>query len=532
MRAMIQLHRTTNKGLTLHTDVHILNNDSGEVSTVKGPLRLNLKGNETLLNREIHDAIVVEEDQYAILKNPYDAELKKCFMGERDVVVGPTVLFLHPNEQVEAVKNVHILSRNQAIRLLCLKDHEDKFAGQTWQIEGPCRYIPNKYTQVSKVINAILINENEGLYVQNIETSEKKLIKGPTTYLLAATEEVYKKTYSEMEKAALKLPNEPSASATVIHLKKNEVVCILDSDKNERVIRGMCSVMLGPEEFVKVLWLSAGKPKIPKQITAAKIYVGPDFTSDKFEVRTRDNAQLRLHLTYKREFFVEQEDSWKVFSSDFIGYACSSLCSKIREASANYTFEEFNTSTVGLLRKVLFKDTEIHYGNKVAKAHGLLFDEINLLISEIDVKEISPVNEEINRLLNESIKTNMKVVCMKMEQDAKREEQIKKIQAQSEIAKLRESLIDIQNENMDLDKVTKAKIEGQALLEMAKAQKEAQESRKKSMISIDSEHMKETIKLLATENGAKLLELRRAENFAKIKKTFYVASDSKVTIPL
>ena len=85
---------------------------------------------------------------------------------------------------------------------------------------------------------------------------------------------------------------------------------------------------------------------------------------------------------------------------------------------------------------------------------------------------------------------------------------------------------------MNLDKVTKAKIEGQALLEMAKAQKESQELKAKTKMIIDTEHMKSLIALLNTENGAKLLDLRRAENFSKIKKSYYLASDSKVNVPL
>jgi major vault protein len=509
-----------------------LNADTGEINIVIGPTRVNLRGNETIMNNKVFDALVVGEEQYIIIKNPYDKNVGKSLMGEREVIPGPVVLHLHPNEQFEEINSVHVLRRGQALRLQSLKDHEDKHAGQIWQIEGPCRYIPNKYTLVQKTVDAILINENEGIYVQNQESSEKKLVKGPCSYLLAANEEVFSKQYSDLERRALNLWGSPSEKATVIHLKKNECICILDNEKNERIVQGLRSVILGPEEFVKCLWLSAGKPKLPKQITAAKIYLGPDFMSDKFEVRTRDNAQLRLHLTYKWEFLVGEEDAWKIFSSDFIGYACSSLCSRIREASANYTFEEFHGSTVALIRSVLFSDNTIEVSGKKVQVHGLLFDEINLLISEVDVKEISPVNEEINGLLNESIKTNMRVVCQKMEMDAKREEQVKKIQAQSEIAKLRENLIDIQNENMDLDKVTKAKIDGQALLELAKAQKESEEVTRTKQMTVETAYMNEVIRLLSTENGAKLLELKRAQNFAKIKKTLYVSTDSKASIPL
>lgn len=149
---------------------------------------------------------------------------------------------------------------------------------------------------------------------------------------------------------------------------------------------------MGPEEHVKVLWLSAGKPKIPHQIRAAIIRIGPDFMSDMFEIRTKDNAQLRLLLTYKWQFLVNEDDAHLVFSmQDFVGYACSSLCSRIREAAASLTFEEFHNQTVNVIRKALF--------TKHNDMEGVWFKGIRLFISEVDVQSVNPVNSEINNLL-------------------------------------------------------------------------------------------------------------------------------------
>jgi len=58
-------------------------------------------------------------------------------MGEREVREGPAVIVLHYNEQLEdSVKQVHILNKNQAIRLKALKDFDDKKAGTVWQVRG------------------------------------------------------------------------------------------------------------------------------------------------------------------------------------------------------------------------------------------------------------------------------------------------------------------------------------------------------------------------------------------------------------
>lgn len=302
--------------------------------------------------------------------------------------------------------------------------------------------------------------------------------------------------------------------------------------KVEKTIIGPCNYILGPQESVKVLWLSAGKPKVPYMIKAAVIKVGPDFVSDKFEIRTKDNAHLELLLTYKWEFLVEDVDAYKIFSVlDFIGYSCSTLCSRIREGAASFTFEQFQKGTVGNLRKLLFKKQSFTYASgKTVEVEGYLFKEIGLLISEVDVKKVEPVNKDINDLLNQSIKGNMKIVCNKMQQKATLDAKKVAISAKKEIGKLNEKLISIKNENYSLETIEKAKISGQALVERAKAQKEAAEIKEVSEIENQKLKIESILKLLSTPEGSKYLELQKIKNFSKVKQQWVLQSDSNVTL--
>jgi hypothetical protein len=213
---------------------------------------------------------------------------------------------------------------------------------------------------VIKVLDSILINNNEGIYVINTETSEKRLIKGPISYLLTSKEELFEKKFSNLEIQALKLSSYPTHIATVINLLDGDVLCVLDAEKKEKIEIGPGYKILGPEEQVKVLHLSAKKPKVSNQIKAAIVKKGPSFMSDIFIVSTKDNCQLKMECTYKWEFMVDAEQSHLIFSTnDFIGYACNTLCSKIREEAAAFNFEEFHNKTVTILRDSLFKDNEI-----------------------------------------------------------------------------------------------------------------------------------------------------------------------------
>jgi len=227
-------------------------------------------------------------------------------MGERKVVTGPNVISLFYNEKLEnTVSDVFILGQNETIELESQQDQEGKPAGFRWQISGACRYTPGKYEKIYRFLNSTLVNENQGIYVQNKETSTKKLIKGPKNYMLGVNEDLYEKVYTKDEIIALKLPTGyKDSNAVVINLSSGEAICVINTeDSSEKIIFGPQSKILGPNETVKVLSLSAGKPKQVNQIKAAIIRTGPDYMSDSFQVRTKDNAQLDCHVSYKWKFF-------------------------------------------------------------------------------------------------------------------------------------------------------------------------------------------------------------------------------------
>ena len=535
------------KLLTANTYVHVINQDTGSVQTEIGPQRVVLKGNEKFLG-ERKDCHIIKKGEFAILKNPFDEVNNVCKMGERKVIIGPSVYSLKYKEvkkkkilltskfslkEFETYATpAYLLNSTQALRCETLEDNGDLKAGDVWQVKGPISFIPDKYTNVIKIVDSILINDNQGIYVINTMTSEKKLVKGPQSYLLTSEEELYEKKFSGIEIKALKLSSKPSHIATVITLLDGDVLCVLDSEKKEKIEIGPGFRILGPEEQVKVLYLSAKKPKIPNQIKAAVIKKGPSFMSDIFIVSTRDNCQLKMHCTYKWEFIVDRKQSNLIFSTnDFIGYACNTLCSRIREEAASFNFEEFHNKTVKILRDSLFKDNEISDSNGNKTIHfGLFFEEINLLISEIDIRNIEPTNQEISKLLHESIKSNMRMVCSKLEQEANMEAKKLNIKAQEDIQKIRQKLLEIQNKNLKLETVEKAKIEGLALIEKAKAENEAKNLIEQSSFDLDYQKMNNIIQLLSHQDGMKYLNLQKIINLSEIKQTWYVNSDSKMDL--
>ena len=73
-------------------------------------------------------------------------------------------------------------------------------------------------------------------------------------------------------------------------------------------MRGPCSVLLGPEEELKIVKLSAGKPKESEPgMEIGVLNVGPDFMSDEIYVTTKDNIALKMGVTYKWELRLTTE---------------------------------------------------------------------------------------------------------------------------------------------------------------------------------------------------------------------------------
>jgi major vault protein len=185
--------------------------------------------------------------------------------------------------------------------------------------------------------------------------------------------------------------------------------------------------------------------------------------NDRFEVRTKDNAVLELDVFYKWRLLINDDTIIRIFQShDFIGYACQSMQSRIREVIARLDFEVFHSSSVKLLREELFRTKDVPgFGS----LYGRYYPETAMLVSDVDVKSMRPTDPEIASLLNESIRANMKIVCQKLEDAAQIQAEKERIENQCEIEALRSDVIAGANVNLRKETLEKAKIDGEALLE-------------------------------------------------------------------
>ena len=538
--------------------------EAGDEWLVRGPGRY--VPDEAVTVVSLEKARVLKETEYCVILNPVDPATGRVQEGRRKVVSGPDVFFLEPGEALEGdVRRKHVLSELQGLKLQALDDlSEDeggvphtRKAGDTWIVRGPRTYVPSEKVLIHREIAALSLGQGEGLYVRDLRSGKVSLVQGPCQFMPEAHQELHEKRLSPDAEALLGLSPPPAAPdakearaprphstvgergdrtrAIVLRIEDNTAVLINDFETNHaRVEFGPAKVMLRPYEDVTMLDLSGSTPKRPRQLKVLMLRLGPDFATDLFEVATRDHARLRIKLSYKWQFDVQgdaDKDKAIFRVNDFIGYVCENLASRIRQVAAENEFETFHKNASVLIRRAIFGMDDEGRARK-----DRLFSENQLRIIDIDIKDIAPVDEKTALKLREAIDTNIQIQLDASRQEAQAAAELKRIRSEEEkqLADIsshrkseaeRQSLIELQNRNHQLETLSRAKVEAEAQLEkarveseeaLARAESDARASRIRSEAELERERLT-TQMALERQQRLNDLEVERQSRLAEVE---------------
>jgi len=341
--------------------------------------------------------------------------------------------------------------------------------GEKWLIRGPMEYIPPVQATVITKVNALSLDKNEGVYVRDIKTGEVRMEVGPQKYMLNENEELWEKEiplpieklllisgYIDEEKEEVR----DKTKVITYRVAYNSAVQIYDyKEKKPRVVFGPDLVMLRPDEMFTPLSLSGGKPKQPNQIRALSLSLGPDFFTDIIEVETSDHARLSMKLSYNWQFDLSryannQKEATSLFSvADFVGDACNAIASHVRAAVASYPFDEFHKHSATLIRTAVFGTNEKNELN-----YRYEFPANGLVITEVDIQAIEPVDARTRQALQRSVQIAIEITTASQEataqqeadrqdQEAKGKLERNKIQDQAEAEKKKKNTFGITSTN-------------------------------------------------------------------------------------
>ncbi|CAI8049163.1 Major vault protein [Geodia barretti] len=490
-------------------------------------------------------------------------------LGHRELRCGPLTFFLQPGERLESgIKNALLLQSDEAIVVTAQEELDDilpngkkvhRSPGDRWMLNGPMDYIPPIEVGAFQTRKAIPLNENEGIYVRDVQTGQVRSVLGPQAYMLKANEELFEKTLVPLVEDILKKGGgigdtnirkmayfESFVDDSYKKRDKTRVItyrcpnnCAVQvynyAEKTARVVFGPDLVVLDPHETFNVLFLSAGKPKKPGALITICLMLGPDFISDELVVETSDHARLKVALAMNNYFTVkcgDAESEAKLFSvPDFIGFACREVASKIRGAVAGIPFEKFHKYSSEIIRAGVFGRDE----------HGKLRDQLvfpanNLVITNIDVQSIEPVDQQMRDSLSKSVQMAIEIStksieraaqheAKRTEQKAKGELERQKLQNEKEAEEARCTLLELQAVAAAVESSGQSKaeaqaraerllIEGQSAIELAELKAEAARIETNAELDCQTRAREAEIQFLKEQNE---LETSRARELGNIE---------------
>jgi len=413
-------------------------------------------------------------------------------------VEGECSFFLRPGERLESgIQNIHVLGEEEALLLRArqlFKDPSSKVGvrqpGDRWMVFGPTDYVPPVEVEIVEKRKAIPLDENEGVYIRDIKTGKVRSVKGQSL-MLQPHEELWEKALpTVVEELLAKAGQERSRTQTgplpprdktrVVSYRAphNSAVQIYDyKEKKSRVVFGPELVMLGPDEQFTVLSISGGTPKKPDQLKSLCLLLGPDFMTDVVTVETSDHARLALQLAYNWNFSVDKEnqtEAGKIFQvPDFVGDACKAIASRVRGSVAAASFDHFHRNSADIIRNAVFgKDKE---GEVRA---NLKFNANNLVITNIDIQSVEPVDQRTRDSLQKSVQLAIEITtnsqeasarheAIRIDQEAKGLLERQKISDEAEAEKSRTLLLQLQAQSAAVEATGQATAEASARAEAA-----------------------------------------------------------------
>lgn len=413
---------------------------------------------------KLQKKIVLKNDEYCMICDPYDAKTKTNKHGSFKLVKGVESFFLNPGENLQngKVEKAHILDQNEGFLVQAKENFVDENnikhnAGDKWMINGPLKFIPGVEITIIEKRQKIPLDVNEGIYIRNVKTG--KLFKHMgTSYFLNPDEVLWHKELPEnIEKIYLKDLNLKSRDKSRIVSYRcpfNSIMQIYNlRTKTNRIIFGPDLAVLEPEEEFTLMSLSGRTPKVTGVINTLYLKLGPTFSSDQFIVETIDHTKLSLKVSYDWIFDIKSgdiESALKIFKiRDFIGDMVKTLASRIRSTTATISFEDFHKNSDLYIRKSVFGE------DSQGKLNSFLrFEESNLLIRHVDIQSVEPIDSTTKELLQKSVSLAIELTTKTYEQDFQIQALIKEQEFKGEIEKLKiQNDINYTKKEIDLNKL-------------------------------------------------------------------------------
>eukprot|EP00049_Salpingoeca_infusionum_P023380 m.11789 g.11789 ORF g.11789 m.11789 type:complete len:870 (+) comp5769_c0_seq1:425-3034(+) len=193
--------------------LHVLNQTSNITRVVVGPQTFIRQDNETVVLKPTR-MITIPARHFCAISNPiqcdedgnvqYEGDTEQVMLrhGEVEIRTAREPFPLYPGELLlHAVSPLKVVPADCALRLRCLRDFDDKVAGDEWLFIGPGTYTPRVEEEAIAEIKAIVVAPNQALLLEATRettnsqgkkcvTGEQWMMKEVGAYIPGAYEKV------------------------------------------------------------------------------------------------------------------------------------------------------------------------------------------------------------------------------------------------------------------------------------------------------------------------------------------------------
>ena len=357
----------------------------------------------------VRNAVTLLDGQYCVLRGP---------QGRRRHVRGPAVVFPEAWEEF-LVKNgarsfaAVPLRKDRGLHVRVVKAFEAKagdqvppgkyHAGQELFLKDTEGYFfPTEELEVLGEVSALQLAEREAVYVRDIATGRVTTVIGPAAFLPDPTRlQIVPRPLSPEVAARYGLKVHDPMRAPAIYIPPSYAVLVTAKSRRE-VVRGPQVRILDYDEELEVLWLSTGTPKGDAALLGTCfLLVDGNKVSDQVQVRTSDHVELAVKLSYRVSFTGKNgADDARWFNvNNYVALLCDHLGSITRAAVRACPIERFHAASTEVIRNAILGD------KKAEKRAGREFDENGMLVYDVEVLEVSILDEEVEALLTEAQRT-------------------------------------------------------------------------------------------------------------------------------
>lgn len=340
--------------------------------------------------------------------------VKNVLTGQSHLVCGPTFFFLKATEYYSEIQTALPLAHNEYVKVL------NQDSGQVKIVKGECSYrLEPCEVFCGKTKKSIHIDEHTSVVVRSISTGALRLVTELQSFVPAGDEEI-----EEVRPKIL--------------LEKHEVLVLQDAEGKYHFRSGQggdSAFFLPP--YWKILehrWAS-GLHKENRDLAISRFDLRPKFMWYEFDVRTKDNVELILKVT----FFWQIVDVKTLVETtdDASGDVCSHARSRIIQKISTVDFAEFLAAFNDLIQASVTGSPDSFYDTRGIKIHS------------VEVREIACKDQRTQDVLSEIIQETTTRINRIQKQISENEVLMKKIEGELKAEETQNELLRIRAKRIE-----------------------------------------------------------------------------------